>query len=155
MTKPAFFIFPNSKWYEQTTNTPKTSTNNYIYWKSSLFLIFNVENTGIHTWIAIFYLLASNQDIIKDYIKLALEIPIGFTYIRPIPVAAWWRHLMKKFRVTGPLWGESTGHRWIPLTKASDAELWRFLWTSPEQTAKQTIETLVSWDAIALMMTSL
>ena len=28
------------------------------------------------------------------------------------------------FRVTGPLWGESTGHRWIPLTKASDAELW-------------------------------
>ena len=21
------------------------------------------------------------------------------------------------FRVTGPLWGESTGHRWIPLTK--------------------------------------
>ena len=25
------------------------------------------------------------------------------------------------FRVTGPLWGESTGHRWIPLTKASDA----------------------------------
>ena len=27
------------------------------------------------------------------------------------------------FRVTGPLWGESTGHRWIPLTKASDAVL--------------------------------
>ena len=27
------------------------------------------------------------------------------------------------FRVTGPLWGEFTGHRWIPLTKASDAEL--------------------------------
>ena len=31
------------------------------------------------------------------------------------------------FRVTGPLWGESTGHRWIPLTNASDAELWCFL----------------------------
>ena len=30
------------------------------------------------------------------------------------------------FRVTGPLGGEFTGHRWIPLTKASDAELWRF-----------------------------
>ena len=27
------------------------------------------------------------------------------------------------FRVTGPLWEESTGHRWIPFTKASDAEL--------------------------------
>ena len=30
----------------------------------------------------------------------------------------------KTFRVTGPLWEESTGHRWIPLPKASDAELW-------------------------------
>ena len=35
------------------------------------------------------------------------------------------------FRVTGPLWGESTGRRWIPLTKASDAELWCFLWSAP------------------------
>ena len=31
------------------------------------------------------------------------------------------------FRVTGPLCGEFTGLRWIPLTKASDAELWCFL----------------------------
>ena len=36
------------------------------------------------------------------------------------------------FRVTGPLWGEFTGHRWIPLTKASDAELWLLLF-APEQ----------------------
>ena len=28
------------------------------------------------------------------------------------------------FRVTGPLCGEFTGDRWIPLTNASDAELW-------------------------------
>ena len=28
------------------------------------------------------------------------------------------------FCVTGLLCGEFTGHRWIPLTKASDAELW-------------------------------
>ena len=27
------------------------------------------------------------------------------------------------FRVTGLLWREFTGHRWIPLTKASDVEL--------------------------------
>ena len=36
------------------------------------------------------------------------------------------------FRVTGPLCGEFTGHRWIPLTKASDAELWCFLWSTSE-----------------------
>ena len=28
------------------------------------------------------------------------------------------------FRVTGPLSGKFIGHRWFPLTKASDAELW-------------------------------
>ena len=32
------------------------------------------------------------------------------------------------FRVTGPLCGEFTGHRWIPCTKTSNAELWRFLY---------------------------
>ena len=38
------------------------------------------------------------------------------------------------FRVTGPFWGESTGHRWIPLTNGSDAEFWCLLWSAPEQT---------------------
>ena len=39
-------------------------------------------------------------------------------------------------RVTGPLCGEFTGHRRIPLTKVSDAELWYFLWSAPEQTVE-------------------
>ena len=59
------------------------------------------------------------------------------------------------FRVTGPLWGESTGDRWIPLTKASDADLWCFLWCAPEQVVEQTNESPVIWDAIALNVTSL
>ena len=36
------------------------------------------------------------------------------------------------FRVTGHLCGEFTGARWIPRTKASDAELWCFLWPASE-----------------------
>ena len=36
------------------------------------------------------------------------------------------------FRVTGHLCGEFTGPRWIPCTKASDAELWCFLWSASE-----------------------
>ena len=36
------------------------------------------------------------------------------------------------FRVTGHLCGEFTGTRWIPRTKASDAELWCFLWSASE-----------------------
>ena len=55
------------------------------------------------------------------------------------------------FRVSGLLWGESTDHRMIPLTKASDAELWYFLWSAHKQTMKQTIESRVIWDAIVLI----
>ena len=36
------------------------------------------------------------------------------------------------FRVTGPLFGEFTGPRWIPHTKASDAKFWCFLWSASE-----------------------
>ena len=59
------------------------------------------------------------------------------------------------FRVTGPLWGGTAGHRWIPFTKPSDAELWCFLWSALEQTPEQTLETPVIWDAVVLIMASL
>ena len=58
------------------------------------------------------------------------------------------------FRVTGPFCGESTVHRWIPLTKASDAEFWCVIWSALEA-VEQTIDTPVIWDATALIMTSL
>ena len=48
--------------------------------------------------------------------------------INRLTVHSWWRHQWKHFRVTGPLWGEFTGHRYISLTKASDAELWCFFY---------------------------
>ena len=38
---------------------------------------------------------------------------------------------------TGPLCREYTGLWWIPFTNASDAELWCFLWSVPQQTDKQ------------------
>ena len=39
----------------------------------------------------------------------------------------------KYFRVTGHLCGEFTSLRWIPHTKASDTELWCFLWSAPNE----------------------
>ena len=42
------------------------------------------------------------------------------------------------FRITDLFWKETTGYRWISLTKANDAELWCFLWSAPEQTIEQT-----------------
>ena len=38
-----------------------------------------------------------------------------------------WKHFWRYW----PLCGEFTGHRWIPCTKTSDAELWCFLWSAP------------------------
>ena len=61
------------------------------------------------------------------------------------------------FRVTGPLCGEFTGHRWIILTKASDAELWCFLSAVPEQTvdlrcygAQYDVTVMGWWFSLAL-----
>ena len=44
-----------------------------------------------------------------------------------------WRHQMETFSA-GLLCGELNGHRWIPHAKASDAELWCFLWSAPGPT---------------------
>ena len=51
------------------------------------------------------------------------------------------------FGVTGPLWGECIGHRWIPLTKASDAGC--FLSCAPEQKIGQSVQMPVIWDVMA------
>ena len=61
----------------------------------------------------------------------------------------------KHFLCYWPFWGESTGHRWFPLTKAGDTEFRCFLWSAPEQTVKQTIKMPVIWDVFALIITSL
>ena len=45
------------------------------------------------------------------------------------------------FHVTGLMWGETSGHRWFPLTKACDAELWWFLWSATQKTVEQTMES--------------
>ena len=43
------------------------------------------------------------------------------------------------FRVTGPLWEESSGHRWIPLTKGQWCRTLMFLWCSSEQILEPTL----------------
>ena len=81
-----------------------------------------------------------------------MSYTIGCHHINMFPR---WRHQMETFSALLAFVGESTGHRWIPLTKASDAELRCFLWSTPEQTVEQTTETPVIWDAIAVIITSL
>ena len=58
-----------------------------------------------------------------------------------------------KWRQFPHYWPLVTGG--FPTQKASDMELWCFLWPGPEQTVEYTIETPVICDAIALIMTLL
>ena len=54
-----------------------------------------------------------------------------------------WKH----FSIYWPFVREFTGHRWIPISKTSDKELWCFLWSESERTVGQNIETPAIWDA--------
>ena len=94
-----------------------------------------------------------------DYI-LTNNIKIDSNHIQCVSCCSICHRMMTSsnasiFRIASPLWGESTGHRWIPLKKASGAELWCFLWSALEQTPKQTVDRPVICNAIALIMTSL
>ena len=47
----------------------------------------------------------------------------------------WWHHPMERFSALLTFCeGNPPVTRWFPLTKASDTELWCFLWSAPEQT---------------------
>ena len=55
-------------------------------------------------------------------------VPMLLYFLKPCPYLPYMMTSSNGsiFRVTGPLCGEFTGPRWIPRTKASDAELWCF-----------------------------
>ena len=60
-----------------------------------------------------------------------------------------WRHQMEAISALLALCeGNPPATGGFPFTKASDAELWCFLWSAPEQTVEQTIDTPVIWDAM-------
>ena len=56
---------------------------------------------------------------------------------------SWWRHQIEKKKSALLAFVRGfTGHWWIPLTKASDAELWCFIWSAPEQTIEYIVGDL-------------
>ena len=54
------------------------------------------------------------------------------------------------FCITDPIWGESTGDWWLPLTKTSKVEFWC---VSPldSRAVELTVELSIIWDAMMLM----
>ena len=65
------------------------------------------------------------------------------------------------FYITVPLWGEFTGHWWIPPVTSgfpsqrdSNVELWCFLCYRPEETVKQTVESLLEMPSYSYHITN-
>ena len=70
--------------------------------------------------------------------------------------ATWKQYMMiswhgNAFRITGPLWGVSTGHKRIPLTKGQWCGALIFLWCQPELTAEKTVERRVNRNVLMPM----
>ena len=59
-------------------------------------------------------------------------------------VISWWHHQMETFSTLLALCEGNHRPLGDSLAKVSDAELWCFLWSAPEQTIEQTIEMLLS-----------
>ena len=99
-----------------------------------------------HTVLKIVRCAWENSDVsssVQDFHRLHFEIVTSAAASIPKEVRAYPQrgsgpfsqvHLERGLRldlVTSLLCRKFTGHRWIPLTKAIDAELWCFLWSAP------------------------
>ena len=112
---------------------------------------------GISLYMYIFAVTIKKPYHLRKSISVTLYTTISSyifasSFVRRHAILVWlvdvikWKHF---FRVTGPLWKESTGG--FP-----SQSQWRgtyFLWSAPEHRNELTIETLVIWDAMALIKT--
>ena len=91
------------------------STINKIYLNKTLWRGYSYSSQPYILWTSMYHPICYNQ-----WFLLLFNIQLMMTSSNG-----------NIFRVTGPLCGEFTGPRWIPRMKASDAELWCFLWSAP------------------------
>ena len=96
------------------------------------------------------YIMICTFSVKKMHLKMLSAKCRQFCSRLDVQKHTWWRHQIETFSALLAL---CEGN--IPPTKASDAGLWCFLWSAPEQTVEQIVETQVIWDAIVFIMTSL
>ena len=121
------FWQPQGKKYDRSTYV-----HDFIYWEKYIDEI--TDNNLSHRHESINKMLSMYICVCHTYIDIHIRI-YKYIYISrmnaQVRFALSFHHddviKWKHFRVTGHLCGEFTGHRWIPRTKASEAELWWFL----------------------------
>ena len=85
------------------------------------------QTVGTSWWLSINHILSSQWDIFKSIHVAFLVWSLIYLFLVFMMMSS----NGNNFRVTGSLCGEFAAPRWIRLTKASDAELWGFLWYVP------------------------
>ena len=102
---------------------------------------------AFYQWVSLFqghHWLRRNMDLYERLVTYPCVRNRGLLLYAMNPENAWWRHQVRGIH-----------HSLLDsLTNVSDAELWYSLWSAPEPTVEQTLETPVIRDAIALAMTS-
>ena len=137
-----------SPWYESWSQKPLSLSVDRVVdhlgkvyrWLNYAFMYSLTYGLYNHIWILIIILLIQeNSPFNNAYAQFTYES----SHMHPVQyMPVLWTHgyaslhddviKWKHFHVTGPLCGEFTGYRWFPRTKASDEELWCFLWSAPE-----------------------
>ena len=103
----------------------------------------------LHSWS--YFIIQSNFIRIMTNVKISIALIVFSLHLGPVII----RYSIPQYRIQHgeenehddilkwkhfprywPLCGEFTGHRWIPRTKASDAELWCFLWSAALKTVE-------------------
>ena len=107
-----------------------------FYWERKMILAWIIAKEKI--WEGRWTISSSNSwiDIVLKYKCIVKLVWDNCHYFKRWPqFYSWWRHQMETFSVLLAL---CEGFRWIPLTKASDVELWYFRWS--EQKTPDTID---------------
>ena len=110
----------------------------YVYHHANskmMFVDFFCDTTDRHKWgenqsLPLSYRICHESSVCSDSVPYYKSTKEHYG-LSQLFFSAYWLHTMTSSngnisRVTGPLWREFTGHRWIPPIKASDAELWFF-----------------------------
>ena len=119
------------------TKSLNISQNLYLFCRRHFKLIFLNGNRWMSNKMSfkfVLYYLTNNKSMLILVMARCLtnDKPLSEPMLTKMSVDIWSHlaiHMMTSsngniFRVTGHLRGEFTGHRWIPHTKASDAEIW-------------------------------
>ena len=85
---------------------------------------------------------------VSHWLGASLESTLRLRCIAPVYPYTLWRHGLETFQTLLTL---CEGNQPMTLQRASDADLWCFLRYYPEQTAKQTVNLSMIWDAMTLM----